>query len=144
MKPEDTIDHPIRWAWHKILRHYNNAAAEYGSSMSVGYALLNVSPEGTPSTKLGPKMGMEARSLTRTLRNMEEQGLITRERHESDGRMMLVKLTADGKKMRDVSKQAVIDFNEVIRSHIPQDELQQFHRVMGKINDLLDNDEFFK
>ena len=32
--------------------------------MSIGYALLNIDKDGTPSTKLGPKMGMEARSLT--------------------------------------------------------------------------------
>lgn len=144
MKPEETIDHPIRWAWHRIMRRYNEAAQQYGGSMSIGYALLNVDPKGTPSTKLGPKMGMEARSLTRTLRNMEEKGLIIRENHKSDGRMVLVKLTAEGKRMRDVSKKAVIDFNKVIRKHIPQEELETFHRVMAKINAILDNDEHFQ
>lgn len=144
MRPEDTIDHPIRWAWHRIKRRYNEAASKHGGSMSIGYILLNVDPEGTPSTKLGPKMGMEARSLTRTLRNMEDEGLITRTSHPEDGRSVLVKLTPKGKRMRDISRQTVIDLNQRIQAHIPADDLQAFHRVMGKINALLDNDEHFK
>ncbi len=63
MKPEETVDFHIRWAWAKISRYYNAAASPFGGSMSIGYVLLNVDKEGTPSTKLGPKMGMESRSL---------------------------------------------------------------------------------
>ena len=144
MKPEETIDHPIRWAWHRIARRYNTEASKYGGSMSIGYALLNIDPEGTPSTRLGPKMGMEARSLTRTLRNMEAKGLIQRVPDDSDGRMMRIFLTAEGKRMRDVGKDTVIRFNETVRANIPAGQLQTFHTVMNKINTLLDNDEFFK
>jgi hypothetical protein len=31
--------------------------------MAIGYTLLNIDKDGTPSMKLGPKMGMEPRSL---------------------------------------------------------------------------------
>lgn len=144
MKPEDTIDHPIRWAWHRIARRYNTEASKYGGSMSIGYALLNIDPEGTPSTKLGPKMGMEARSLTRTLKNMEAKGLIERLPDGNDGRMMRVFLTPEGKRMRDVGKDTVIHFNELVQASIPAKDLRIFHNVMGKINTMLDNDELFK
>ncbi|MBS1568059.1 MAG: MarR family transcriptional regulator [Bacteroidetes bacterium] len=144
MKPEETIDHPIRWAWHRIARRYNAEAAQYGGSMSIGYALLNIDPEGTPSTKLGPKMGMEPRSLTRTLRNMEEKGLIQRRPDGKDGRMMRIFLTPEGKRMRDISKAAVLHFNELVQANIPARELVAFHAVMHKINALLDRDDLFK
>jgi DNA-binding MarR family transcriptional regulator len=144
MKPEETIDHPIRWAWHRIARRYNSEAAKHGGSMSIGYALLNIDPEGTPSTKLGPKMGMEARSLTRTLRNMEKEGLIKRVPDGRDGRMIRVLLTPKGKQMRDIGKATVIRFNEAVRAKIPANQLQTFHHVMNKINTLLDDDELFK
>jgi len=144
MKPEETIDHPIRWAWHRIKRRYNEKATLHGGSMSIGYVLLNVDPEGTPSTKLGPKMGMEARSLTRTLKNMEDAGLIKRVPDGKDGRMMRVFLTAQGKEMRDVSKETVIRFNESVQAHVPAAQLATFHQVMNKINALLDRDELFK
>lgn len=144
MKPEETIDHPIRWAWHRIKRRYNEKASQHGGSMSIGYILLNIDPEGTPSTKLGPKMGMEARSLTRTLKNMEEAGMIKRVPDGKDGRMMRVFLTAQGKQLRDVSRETVIRFNESVQAHIPAAQLATFHQVMNKINGLLDRDELFK
>lgn len=112
--------------------------------MSIGYVLLNIDPEGTPSTKLGPKMGMEARSLTRTLKNMEGEGLIQRVPDCKDGRMVRVFLTPRGKEMRDVSRQTVIRFNEAVQANIPAAQLATFHQVMQKINNLLDNDEHFK
>jgi len=143
MRPEETVDHPIRWAWHRIMRRYNEEAAKHGGSMSIGYVLLNIDPEGTPSTKLGPKMGMEARSLTRTLKNMEDEGLIKRVPDGNDGRMVRVQLTAKGKQMREVSKGAVIRFNEAVRAKIPASQLNTFHQVMSKINTLLENDELF-
>ena len=56
MKPEETIDFNLRWTWLNIARYYNDAAARYESSMSVGMVLLNIDVEnGTPSTQLGPK-----------------------------------------------------------------------------------------
>ena len=144
MRPEDTIDFPIRKVWNRIARLYNNQAGKYGGTMAIGQVLLSIDPDGTPSTKLGPKMGMEARSLTRTLKNMEEEGLITRVADRSDGRMARVLLTPKGKQMRDVSKETVIRFNEAVRARIPAGQLQTFHSVIDKINTLLDNNELFK
>jgi MarR family transcriptional regulator, organic hydroperoxide resistance regulator len=144
MRPEETIDHPIRWAWHRIARRYNAEASKHGGTMSVGYVLLSIDPEGTPSTKLGPKMGMEPRSLVRTLQAMEDEGLIKRTPDGSDKRVVRVHLTPKGQKMRDVSRQTVIRFNTAVRAKIPATQLATFHRVMGQINHLLDQDELFK
>jgi DNA-binding MarR family transcriptional regulator len=90
MKPEETIDFHIRWAWAKISRMYNTEASKNGGSMSIGYVLLNVDKEGTPSTQLGPRMGMEPTSLTRILNSMEEQGLIVRRPDTKDKRVSRV------------------------------------------------------
>ncbi len=144
MRPEETIDHPIRWAWHRIARRYNAEAAKHGGTMSIGYVLLNIDPDGTPSTKLGPKMGMEPRSLTRTLKGMEDEGFIKRVPDGSDGRMMRVMLTPKGKRMRDLSKDKVIRFNKAVNANIPAKQLDTFREVMRKINELLDQEELFQ
>jgi MarR family transcriptional regulator, organic hydroperoxide resistance regulator len=141
MKPEETIDFHIRWAWHRIARLYNSAAAKYGGSMSIGYVLLNIDPEGTPSTKLGPKMGMEARSLTRMLKDMEEEGLIKRVADAKDKRMARVMLTSKGKQMRAVSRDTVIRFNEAIQAEIPKKDLDHFKKTMIRINEILERKE---
>jgi DNA-binding MarR family transcriptional regulator len=59
--------------------------------MATGFALLSMDKNiGTPSTSLGPQMGMEATSLTRTLKSMEEKGLIIRKKNPDDGRGVLI------------------------------------------------------
>ena len=77
MEQEDTIDYNIRKTWYNIAKIYNKTASEYMSSMSMGMVLLNIDVvEGTQSTQLGPIMGMESTSLSRTLNRLEELGVI--------------------------------------------------------------------
>jgi MarR family transcriptional regulator, organic hydroperoxide resistance regulator len=123
---------------------YNQEAGKAGGTMSVGYVLLNIDKGGTPSTRLGPKMGMESRSLTRTLKSMEEAGLIIRVPDEVDKRVMLVNLTDKGFEMRERSKLAVVHFNDFIRQHINASKLKNFFEVMGEINSLLENNNIFQ
>lgn len=143
MKPEETVDFHIRWAWAKISRMYNVQASKYDGTMSIGYALLNIDREGTPSTSLGPKMGMESRSLTRTLRTMEEEGLIRRENDKADRRMVRIFLTKKGLEYRENSKKVVITFNEYMKQNISEEKLQVFREVMTEMNDLLDQNRIF-
>ncbi|NJL12645.1 MAG: hypothetical protein HC913_06380 [Microscillaceae bacterium] len=76
MKREETLDYNIKAAWHAIARMYNAEAAKFNLTVSVGYILLNIDLEkGTPATKIAPLLGLEARSITRTLRNMEKRAL---------------------------------------------------------------------
>ncbi|MBL4657493.1 MAG: MarR family transcriptional regulator [Flavobacteriales bacterium] len=138
MKPEDTIDFHIRWAWHGIARMYNIEAAKYDTTMSVGQTLLNIDVEGTPSTKLGPKMGMESRSLTRILKSMEEKGLIYKKPDAIDKRMVRIFLTDLGIDKREVSKEAVLKLNTAVHENIGKTNLQTFFKVIKKINNLLD------
>jgi len=140
MKPEETIDFHIRWAWHGIARMYNLEASKYDSTMSVGQTLLSIdTKEGTPSTKLGPKMGMEPRSLTRMLKSMEEKGLIYRKVDKTDKRMVRIHLTDAGVKHRDISRDTVIRFNEALQEKLGPTRLKGFFKTIKQINGLLEN-----
>jgi len=144
IKPKETVDFHIRWAWAKIARMYNQEASKFGGTMSIGYALLNVDKDGTPSTQLGPKMGMESRSLTRTLKTMEDQGLIRREHDEIDRRKVLVFLTKDGLKLREETRNAVLHFNQFIRDRMDDEKLRVFAETMTEINQILDQNNIFE
>lgn len=144
MKPEDTIDFNIRSTWHKISRMYNIQAAEHGVSMATGMVLLNIDlKEGTPSTSLGPKMGMESRSLTRTLKNLEEEKIIYRQPDKKDKRMVRIFLTELGIEKRNLSREKVIQFNTHLRNNIKEKDLEVFFKVMGGINELIDENDIF-
>ena len=135
---DKTIDYVLRATWQAVSRMYNEEASKYGASMSVGFALLSIDKEnGIPSTALGPQMGMEATSLTRTLKSMEDKGLIVRKKNPVDGRGVLIHLTKLGREKRELSRDRVLKFNEVVRQHVPQEKLDSFIEVAEIINDLI-------
>lgn len=143
MKPEETIDFHIRWAWYNISRMYNIKASEFGGSMALGYALLNIDKKGTPSTKLAPKMGMEPRSLTRMIKSLENDGLIFKKQDLIDKRSVRIFLTEKGKKVRAQSKEIVISFNNKVQKEISEEELNQCFNVLTKLNTLIDQNNIF-
>ncbi|HEU4497538.1 MAG TPA: MarR family transcriptional regulator [Flavobacterium sp.] len=141
---DKTIDYILRATWQAVSRMYNEEAAKYGATMATGFALLSLDKDkASPSTALGPKMGMEATSLTRTLKSMEDKGLITRKKNPEDGRGVLIHLTKFGREKRDLSKNTVIRFNEAIREHIPEEKLRHFIEVAETINSLIADKKIF-
>lgn len=135
---EITIDYALRATWQAVARMYNEEAKNFDSTMAVGFTLLSIDPKaGTPSTSLGPKMGMEATSLSRILKNMEAKGLIERKPNPNDGRGVLIFLTDFGVEKRNDSKQAVLSFNNAVRDEVNEDKLKSFFDVIEVINRLI-------
>ncbi len=123
---------------------YNLEANKYGGSMAIGYTLLNIdTKEGTPSTKLGPKMGMESRSLTRMIKSLEEKGIIYKKVDENDRRMDRLFLTDWGKEMRSQAILTVHNFNEKIQREIPKEDLEKTFEVLGKLNQIIDQNGIY-
>ena len=141
---DKTIDYVLRATWQAVSRMYNEEAAKYGATMATGFVLLSIDKEkGTPSTTLGPKMGMEATSLTRTLKSMEEKGLIIRKKNPLDGRGVLIYLTDLGKEKRELSKSTVLRFNETIKQNVAHEKLNHFMEVAETINELIQEKNIF-
>jgi len=144
MDKDKSIDHELRATWQAIAKMYNEQAAKHDSTMATAFVLLNIDSDiGTPSTALGPLMGMEPTSLSRILKNMEDKGAISREKNPEDGRSVIIKLTPYGKEMRAVSKGHVYQFNNKIREHITEDELENFFKVTSTINKLIADKKVF-
>ena len=138
MEPEDTIDYNIRKTWYNITKFYNKTANEYMGSTSLAMVLLNINIfDGTPSTQLGPNMGMESTSLSRSLNKLEEIGAIKRKKDPHDKRKTVIYLTEEGLKWRDIAKDAVINFNKEIFSNFKKEEIENFLRVLRKINKII-------
>ncbi len=133
-----TIDYVLRATWQAVARMYNEEAKEFDSTMAVGFTLLSIDPKtGTPSTALGPKMGMEATSLSRILKSMEEKGLIVRKPNPKDGRGVLIHLTEFGLEKRNYSKDVVLRFDDAVKENVSEEKLKHFFEVMNTINGLI-------
>ncbi len=142
MDQEDTIDYNIRKTWYNITKMYNRTATEYMASMALGMIILNIDViEGTPSTQLGPNMGMEATSLSRSLNKLEDAGVIARKADPNDKRKSVICLTPLGMDWREVAKRVVIEFNKKIQSHFTKEEMEIFFSILKKINKIIDEDK---
>ena len=139
-----TIDYTLRTTWHAVKKMYDEGAKKYGYTMSIGFALLSIDPVlGTSSTSLGPKMGMEANSLSRILKSMETKKLIKRKPNPDDGRGVLIFLTGKGRKKRDVTKEKVFRFNSLLNRKIGKEKIKSFHKISDMIKDIIPKEEIF-
>jgi DNA-binding MarR family transcriptional regulator len=141
---QQTIDYMLRTTWQAVARLYNEQAAHYEGSMAIGFTLLSIDKDkGTPATEISARMGMEATSLTRTLKTLTEKGLIIKRKNPADGRGVLCYLTELGKEKRELSKNTVIQFNEAIKSAISVEKLNHFFEVTETINQLITDKKIF-
>lgn len=141
---DKTIDYVLRTTWLAVQKMYNEEASGYGITMATGFTLLSVDPQkGTPSTSLGPKMGMEATSLSRILKTLEDLDLIERIPNPNDGRGVLIHLTKSGLKNREEVKQNVLKFNTAVKTEISEEKLNHFYEVSESIMNLISNKKIF-
>ena len=145
MKREELVDYHIKGAWHAIARMYNQYAMQHNITTSIGFVLLNIdSDEGTPATRIAPLMGMEARSLTRILKTMENKKLIVKKKDVNDGRLVRIYLTGLGRKKQEIAKNTVKQFNQLIHERIPPEKLEVFREVIGRIHEIINTGEITK
>ncbi|MDB4286113.1 MarR family transcriptional regulator [bacterium] len=132
------IGFDIKMAWLAISRMYNSEASQSGIiNTSMGFVLLHIDDnQGTPATKIAPLMGMEPRSLTRMLANMEEKKLVYRQPDEHDRRMVRIFPTEFGLEIKAVAKAVVIDFNKELYENISIEKLETFFEVLDSIREI--------
>jgi DNA-binding MarR family transcriptional regulator len=138
--PEQLVDFVVRHAWHRLSRMYNQKAAEHDITMSIGFILMSIDKEGTPSTALGPRMGMEPTSLSRTLKTMEERGFIVRKESEADKRKVLILLTPQGVEKRREVRNFVLGFNQDLTQRVSEKKLAVFYEVFSAIDDVIEQE----
>ena len=142
---EKFVEHHIRYTWRSIYKMHNEQAIKAGGTLAQAVVLLNLNPnKGTPSTSLGPKMGLESTSLGRTLKSMENGGLISRVPNKEDKRGVYIVLTSKGKKLRAISKKNGNKFNKVISNKIGEKKLSIFFDVLKSINGTIKDGQIFK
>ena len=145
MDKNKSIDHQLRATWQAVAKMYNEQAAKHDSTMATAFVLLNIDVDnGTPSTSLGPLMGMEPTSLSRILKTMEDKGAISREKNPDDGRSVIIKLTNYGIEMRKISKGHVFQFNNKIIDSVTDQDLESFFKVTSTINKLIADKKIYE
>lgn len=138
MTQTTTIDAQIKATWHNMFKMYNQVAAKFGTTQATGLVLLSIDKEGTPSTSIAPMLGLEATSMSRIIKTLEENSLIFKKKDRQDKRVVRLFLTPEGVEKRKIAKQVVSGFNEMIIKEIPQTKLSVFFEVMDDVNRVIE------
>ncbi|MDG2173684.1 MAG: MarR family transcriptional regulator [Flavobacteriaceae bacterium] len=140
----DPVEYSLRTSWQSIKMMYQEEATKYGHTYAIGFALLSIDPKkGTSSTSIAPIMGLEANSLSRLLKTMEINKLIIRKPNPNDGRGVIILLTKEGLKKRDITKNKVIKFNRIIKENITKKDLTILLEATKKIKKLISENTIF-
>jgi DNA-binding MarR family transcriptional regulator len=134
-KHTETVDSKIKTSWQIISRMYNAEAAQYGGSIAIGHFLLNIdSDEGAYASEIAPKLGMESTSLSRIIKTLEEEKMITRKSDNNDKRKVKIILTQKGKENKELAKNIVRNFNSELENKIGKSRLEEFIRTISEIS----------
>ena len=145
MKRNNTICFNIRLAWHEIARMYQSHANEHGVSVSLAYVLLSLKKDQLiKSTQIAPMLGMEASSLTRIIKTLEQNKWIKKYPGKEDKREVYIGLTEEGVERRRLASKVVKKFNAQVRENISQEEITQFMKTLKKINELSKDNHYAK
>ena len=79
-------------------------------------------------------MGMESRSLTRTLKSLVDRKLIRKKNDVQDKRKVHLYLTNKGLRYIKIASKNVKIFNECVFKKINKEELTTFYKVMDAID----------
>jgi len=81
----------------RLVRRARAAGADSGLSWTESSVLARLAREGATTTaELARIQGIKPQSMGAVVASLEKQGLISRKAHETDGRQMLLEVTAKG------------------------------------------------
>jgi len=132
---EQVVVHKIRATWLEMSRMFNTIASVYNTSFAVGLTLIAIyEADGTPVTKIGPRMGVEPNSLSRVLKSLEKDKYITRVKDPYDKRKVLVKLTDKGNKLREICLNTVYRVNDAMLDDLDPIKVKHFYEVLDSFS----------
>lgn len=136
-KRTETVCSTFKSTWQIISRMYNIEAAKYGGSISSAYFLLNIdSNNGSYLSDISQSLGMEITSLSRMVKNLEEDKVIQRKNDKKDKRKTKILLTSKGKKHKELAKMVVKDFNKNLEENMSEEKIAVFFSLASEIKNI--------
>jgi DNA-binding MarR family transcriptional regulator len=99
-----------------------------------------VAREGARLSDLAARSGITPSAMTRVLEKLEARGLVERVRGtHTDGRAASVRITAAGRKTRELLDRLMRDRTQQIINSIPKSQRQEVFRALKTLNDAIES-----
>ncbi len=102
LKLENQLCFPVYAASRLIIREYQPLLDDLGITYPQYLVLMVLwEADGLPVNEIAQKLLLNTNTVTPLLKRMEAQGLLTRQRSAEDERQVIIKLTPQGKALRE-------------------------------------------
>jgi MarR family transcriptional regulator, transcriptional regulator for hemolysin len=118
-----------------VSRAFDDALDEAGGSLPVWLILLNLKIRRPANQReLAEAIGLREATLTHHLNAMDTRGLVTRRRDETNRRIHVVELTADGEAAFIRLQQAAVAFNARLCDGLAESDLDVLDSLLGRLS----------
>jgi DNA-binding MarR family transcriptional regulator len=96
-------------------------------------------PDGLRPTEIAERLGITKQSVNQALRDLESGGYLTLEPDPTDGRARVVRLTAEGRRLHELTYEAAVSAEQAIAQQLGMRRFSQFKEALEEINDQIEN-----
>jgi MarR family transcriptional regulator, transcriptional regulator for hemolysin len=121
-------------ASRSVSRAFEEQLNAAGGTLAVWLILISIKAN-TPKNQrqIADSVGIRQATLTYHLNSMVEQGLLTRERDQSNRRDHQIKLTDAGEQKFKALRDAALDFDRRLRNGISDEDVSSLRRLLGLV-----------
>ena len=132
LKLENQLCFPLYAASREIIKKYKPFLDEIDLTYTQYIAMMVLWEENNINVKtLGEKLFLDSGTLTPLLKKLETKGYIERKRSNSDERNLVVSITKEGLKVRDVAKDIPLKMGSCV--NLNEDEAKELYSILYKI-----------
>jgi MarR family transcriptional regulator, transcriptional regulator for hemolysin len=133
--PRTPVGLHLAQATRVVSRAFDDALAAAGGSLPVWLVLLNIKTQQLANQReLAEAVGITEATLTHHLNSMEVDGLITRQRHEVNRRIHVVRLTDAGEAAFLRLRDAAVAFDQQLRRGFTDAELTALDDLIDRLS----------
>lgn len=141
LPPDQSVGYLVREAHRAFLRALTARVSRHGVSIGMWYFLRALWEEdGLTQRELSRRVGMMEPTTATALESMERRGLISRTRNPQDRRKVNIRLTDEGRRLRQVLLPYAIEVNQVGLAGISPKEIPLIREQLARIKRNLDAD----
>jgi DNA-binding MarR family transcriptional regulator len=135
----DTLGARLRAPYRRLQRRlYARIEAEFPDVRRAHSAVFrHIVPDGSRLTDLAEQAEMTKQSMAYLVAHLEEQGYVRMNKHPEDGRAMLVKLTAKGRRFVAAAAEISRELENAVAAELGAARVAQLRQLLTELDDAL-------
>ncbi|MDO5099961.1 MAG: MarR family transcriptional regulator [Eubacteriales bacterium] len=132
LRLESQLCFPLYACAKEVVKQYKPMLDPLGLTYTQYIAMLVLWEYGEVNVKtMGEYLYLDSGTLTPVLKRLEQQGYITRKRSDADERVLTVKLTKEGRELKE--KAQVVPEQMACRMSMSKDDFDELYRLLYKM-----------